>query len=56
MGMNTTQNAKNLAAKNTAEVVSRKYHEARAVGATDDQAIEAVRALWLGYLLDISAA
>lgn len=45
--MTTTQTA---ASKNLSEMFARKYAEARANGATDEQAIKACRLLWLEAL------
>lgn len=54
--MTTTQQARNSAANNIAQCMTRKHAEAMRIGATEAQADEAIKALWLAYLLDISAA
>lgn len=47
MTMTTTQNT---AAQNLAEMLAGKVRQAIANGATEDQAIAAVRQLWLDHL------
>lgn len=54
--MTTTQAQRNAAANNVAQVINSKHAEAMRNGATEAQADDAVKALWLGYLLDIEGA
>lgn len=54
--MTTTQQARNAAANNIAQCMTSKHAEAMRNGATEAQADDAVKALWLGYLLDIAGA